>query len=85
LVSLSFFKRKARFGLAHRSFWKTFSSRRMPGVAAALLERAIDHARAIGAVAMFLETAMNNVAAQSVYERAGWTREAHFCKYNAPL
>jgi GNAT superfamily N-acetyltransferase len=58
---------------------------RHSGVATALLERAIEHARAIGAVAMFLETAMNNVAAQIVYERAGWTREAHFYKYNAPL
>ena len=55
------------------------------GVATRLLEAAIAHARAIGASGMFLETAMDNVGAQSVYERAGWTREGRFFKYNAPL
>lgn len=34
---------------------------------------------------MFLETAENNAAAQRAYEQAGWTREARFRKYNAPL
>jgi GNAT superfamily N-acetyltransferase len=58
---------------------------RRSGVATALLERVIEHARAVGGVAMFLETATSNVTAQSVYERAGWTREAEFFKYNAPL
>ena len=55
------------------------------GVATALLERASAYAREIGAVGMFLETAMDNAAAQRVYERAGWTREGRFYKYNAPL
>lgn len=55
------------------------------GVATELLIRAVDYARDIGATGMFLETAMNNAAAQSVYERAGWTREDRFFKYNAPL
>ena len=55
------------------------------GVATRLLERALEHARRIGAAGMFLETAMDNATAQRVYERCGWVREGHFFKYNAPL
>jgi GNAT superfamily N-acetyltransferase len=54
------------------------------GIATALLARASEYAREIGATGMFLETAMDNFAAQKVYERAGWRREARFYKYNAP-
>ena len=55
------------------------------GIATALLEAAIAHARSVHARVMFLETAVDNERAQRVYERNGWTREAHFYKYNAPL
>jgi ribosomal protein S18 acetylase RimI-like enzyme len=55
------------------------------GVATKLLERAIEHAKEIEAAGMFLETAMDNVTAQRVYARAGWSREGRFYKYNAPL
>ena len=55
------------------------------GAATRLLERAEAYAREIGAVGMFLETAMDNEVAQRVYERAGWTREDRFYKYNATL
>lgn len=55
------------------------------GAATKLLERSEAYAREIGAAGMFLETAMDNVVAQRVYERAGWTREDRFYKYNAPL
>jgi ribosomal protein S18 acetylase RimI-like enzyme len=55
------------------------------GAATKLLERAEAYAREIGAVGMFLETAMDNETAQRVYERAGWTRENRFYKYNAKL
>jgi GNAT superfamily N-acetyltransferase len=55
------------------------------GVASKLLARALEHARTDGACGMFLETAQDNVTAQRVYERAGWTREGDFLKYNAPL
>lgn len=55
------------------------------GAATLLLERAEAYAREIGAVGMFLETAIDNDAAQRVYERAGWTREDRFYKYNARL
>jgi GNAT superfamily N-acetyltransferase len=54
------------------------------GVASALLDAACDYARSIGAAGMFLETAMDNLTAQRVYERNGWTREGRFFKYNAP-
>jgi ribosomal protein S18 acetylase RimI-like enzyme len=55
------------------------------GVATKLLERAGAFACETGATGMFLETAMDNSTAQRVYERAGWTREARFYKYNAPV
>lgn len=55
------------------------------GAAMKLIERAEAYAREIGAVGMFLETAMDNETAQRVYERAGWTRENRFYKYNAKL
>jgi len=58
---------------------------RKRGIATALLESAVAHARSVNARAMFLETAIDNETAQRVYERNGWTREAHFYKYNAPL
>jgi GNAT superfamily N-acetyltransferase len=57
---------------------------RRANVATRLLECAMAYAREIGATGMFLETATDNVAAQAVYERAGWTREDRFYKYNAP-
>jgi ribosomal protein S18 acetylase RimI-like enzyme len=58
---------------------------RRAGVATKLLDRAILHAREVGATGMFLETAMDNGVAQRLYERAGWARETQFYKYNAPL
>lgn len=58
---------------------------RKAGVASALLQCALQHARETGACGMFLETANDNLTAQRVYERAGWTREGRFLKYNAPL
>ncbi len=60
-------------------------SERGAGIATKLLERAITYSRETSAVGMFLETAMDNLGAQRVYERAGWTRESRFYKYNAPV
>ncbi len=54
------------------------------GVATKLLSRAMEYSREIGATGMYLETAIDNVAAQRAYARAGWSREAKFYKYNAP-
>ena len=61
------------------------SAHRGTGIAAALLERALVHAKEDSACGMFLETAYDNTPAQRVYERAGWTREGKFYKYNAPI
>lgn len=58
---------------------------RRGGIAQALLERAVHHARNDGACGMFLETAHDNNAAQALYEKAGWAREGRFLKFNAPL
>ncbi len=59
-------------------------SARGAGIATKLLERALTYSHETSAVGMFLETAMDNRTAQRVYERAGWTREGRFYKYNAP-
>ena len=61
------------------------SNARRSGIASALLERAVVHARETGAVGMFLETAHENAVAQAVYRAMGWTPEARFLKFNAPL
>lgn len=61
------------------------SSARRSGAATQLLDAAIAYARDVKATGMFLETAIDNHTAQAVYEKAGWTREGHFYKYNAPL
>lgn len=58
---------------------------RRAGAATRLLERALEFARDSGASGLFLETAVDNARAQSVYERAGWVRESRFLKYNAPV
>lgn len=59
-------------------------ARRHAGIASALLSRALEHVRLDGAGGIFLETAHDNVAAQALYKKAGWTREGRFVKYNAP-
>lgn len=58
---------------------------RHAGAASALLSNALQHARLDGGGSMFLETAHDNLAAQALYEKAGWKREGRFIKYNAPL
>jgi len=45
----------------------------------------MNYAREIGAVGLFLETAVDNLIAQRVSERSGWTKEGRFLKYNAPI
>ena len=55
------------------------------GVGRALLDAAADHAKSAGAVRLTLSTAVDNLAAQSLYEGAGWIREAKFISYNLPL
>jgi GNAT superfamily N-acetyltransferase len=57
------------------------SSRRQ-GIGEALLERARQFAVETGALSLMLETAVDNFAAQHLYERLGWVRETQFYMYN---
>jgi len=47
---------------------------RRRGVARALLERSIEHARDSGAVRLQLETGLDNASARALYESGGWVR-----------
>lgn len=58
---------------------------RRHGVAKALLMAAADQARALGAASMSLATALDNTAAQALYESLGWQREQGFCEYGLTL
>jgi ribosomal protein S18 acetylase RimI-like enzyme len=52
------------------------------GVAKQLLAAAAHHAQSLGAIRLTLSTATTNTAAQSVYEAAGWQRDAQFYVYH---
>ena len=52
------------------------------GVGKALLSAATDCARQVGACRLSLSTGHDNVAAQALYEREGWTRDERFFTYN---
>ncbi len=54
---------------------------RRHGVARGLMEAAATHARASGAVALTLQTARTNDAAQRLYESLGWKRDEDFTEY----
>ena len=58
---------------------------RRQGIATALLDAAADFARSSGAARLALSTAFDNLAAQSVYEAHGWSRDEHFYSYNLKL
>jgi len=58
---------------------------RRHGVAKALLIGAADQACALGAASMSLATALDNTAAQALYESLGWQREQGFCEYGLTL
>ncbi|MCC2602816.1 GNAT family N-acetyltransferase [Sphingopyxis yananensis] len=58
---------------------------RQQGTASALLRAAADFARTQGALRLTLSTAHDNLAAQALYEREGWTRDTAFRTYNLPL
>ncbi len=55
---------------------------RKRGVATELLAAAAEYARSQGAIRLTLSTATTNVAAQAVYEAAGWQRDAEFYVYH---
>lgn len=58
---------------------------RRSGVARRLMEAAVMQARAAGAVALTLQTARTNDAAQRLYESLGWKRDEEFCEYGLRL
>ena len=55
---------------------------RRAGAARLLLERCKQLGVDTRSHALFLETANDNLAAQRLYESAGWEREAKYVKYN---
>ena len=55
------------------------------GVATALLKAAEAFARSRGAVALRLATAIDNLRAQALYRRTGWTRTDTYLTYELPL
>ncbi len=58
---------------------------RRSGVARSLMEAAVAEARTAGAVALTLQTARTNHAAQRLYESLGWKRDEEFCEYGLAL
>ena len=58
---------------------------RRHGVARRLMEAAVGEARAAGAVAISLQTARTNRAAQRLYESLGWKRDEEFLEYGLAL
>lgn len=55
---------------------------RRSGAGRALLERAERWARETGAKGLTLSTEITNLAAQRLYESAGWTKDADFVHYH---
>lgn len=58
---------------------------RKQGAASALLRAAAGYARSQGALRITLSTAHDNLTAQALYEREGWTADTMFRTYNLPL
>jgi ribosomal protein S18 acetylase RimI-like enzyme len=54
-------------------------------VGSGLLSAAADFGRRMGALRLTLSTAIDNAAAQRVYERAGWTRDDSYITYDLAL
>lgn len=58
---------------------------RRQGVASALLTAAAEHAKALGAARLWLQTEQHNASAQALYESLGWQRDHDFCDYGLTL
>lgn len=58
---------------------------RRSGVGKALLNASAEHARALGAAGLWLQTELDNAAAQALYESLGWKRDQAFCDYGLTL
>jgi GNAT superfamily N-acetyltransferase len=55
------------------------------GVGEALLAAAADHARQLGAVRLSLNTDVQNLPAQALYESMGWARDQKYFAYHLSL
>jgi ribosomal protein S18 acetylase RimI-like enzyme len=55
------------------------------GIGSALLEAARAFGERTGAVELMLETAVDNVAAQALYESLGWQRDTEYYTYHLAL
>lgn len=76
--------------VAMRRYWVLYdlfvvASARRQGIARALMERAREHALQTGAARIDLETAIDNLAGQALYESLGYLRETAFHKYSLAL
>jgi ribosomal protein S18 acetylase RimI-like enzyme len=58
---------------------------RRAGVARGLMQAAVAEARAAGAVALSLQTARTNHAAQRLYAALGWRRDEEFVEYQLEI
>lgn len=58
---------------------------RRSGVAGGLLESAGNYARSVGAVRLSLTTAVDNIAAQSLYLSRGWQPDKQFVGFDLSL
>lgn len=58
---------------------------RQRGIGRALMERARTFALDSGATALLLDTAVDNLAAQALYESLGYVRDTKFYHYELPL
>jgi ribosomal protein S18 acetylase RimI-like enzyme len=58
---------------------------RRAGVARGLMQAAVAEARAAGAVALSLQTARTNHAAQRLYASLGWRRDEEFVEYQLEI
>lgn len=55
---------------------------RKGGVGHALMKRAEEYARETNTRGLFLRTAIDNLAAQKLYESCGWVRDTKFYRYD---
>jgi GNAT superfamily N-acetyltransferase len=58
------------------------AGQRRTGVGSKLLHAATEHARALGAVRVTLNTDIQNTSAQAVYEARGWKRDREYFVYH---
>ena len=61
------------------------SNARRLGIAKGLMDKATHYAKENGYKRLTLETAVDNLPGQSLYEREGWTRDINFYTYHLPV